>query len=321
MARDPRIVRQWLLLRRLESLPSGATVAALHAYLQDEGHDCHPRTVRRDLDDLDEAGFSLVLDDGRWRLLDRGTVSGRTMIVSRAEMVALLVAEQAVAGSPMEAPLSALHGRVRAMLGAGERKFADALKARTRASPPPMVDVEPDDPNLQALTQAVNEQRVARIQYWSPASGSSERDVEPYLLWHARGGLYVVAHDRRSGQSRTFAVQRVTAVTLLDERFVPDPTFDPVQHTRAGFGVYHGPKYRIEVEFRRDVAHLITERRWHHTQAERDTDHGVLVTWHMAGLVEVAAWVAGFGGKARVVGPPELAQLVRQLHEEGIAPW
>lgn len=318
MPRDPRIVRQWLLLRRLEANPHGATLAALHEFVCDEGHVCHPRTVRRDLRDLDEAGFSLVSEDGRYRLVDRGTVSGRTLVVSRAEMVALLVAQQAIAGSPMEAALTALHGRVRAMLGAGERRFADELQARVRASPPPMVSVDADDPVLMALTRAVNDQQVARIRYRSPSSGETVRDIEPYLLWHARGGLYVVAHDRRSGQSRTFAVQRVLAADVLPESFEPDPTFDPLQHTRAGFGVFHGPKYRIEIEFSQDVSHLITERIWHHTQRVVATPDGVRVTWHMSGLVEIAAWVAGFGGSARVLGPPELAERVRRLHQEGL---
>lgn len=315
----PQIVRQWVLLRKLESNRRPWSVAELHAFLEGEGFECHERTVRRDLKQLFDAGFHLSDDDeGKWRLAGKGTASERTVELSGLEMVALLVAEQSVAGSPMEGTLRALHQRMRAMLSPGERTFADELKLRIRASAHGPVALEGDGAQLVALTEAVNGQKLARIRYWSPSSGETERVIEPYLLWQARGGLYVVSHDHRSGQNRTFAVQRISAVEVLDQTFEPDPTFDPVAHTRRGFGVFDGPKYRIQVEFHRDIAYLVTERQWHHTQRVVDTDWGVQLTWHMSGLVEVASWVAGFGGRARVLSPPELADRVRELHREGL---
>lgn len=244
--------------------------------------------------------------------------TARNLEVSEIQMVALLVAEEAIAGSPMEQTLRSLHERVRAMLSPRAREFADELKSKILTSPHGPIELEPDDARLQELTRAVNQQRLTRIVYWSPSSGDTSRVIEPYLLWSARGGLYVVAHDHRSGQSRTFAIQRVQSVEVLDDTFTPDPTFDAAAHTRRGFGVFDGPKYRIQVEFHRDIAYLLTERKWHFTQVEEDTDWGVRITWHMAGLLEVARWVAGFGGQARVVGPAELAERVREIHRSAL---
>ena len=34
-----------------------------------------------------------------------------------------------------------------------------------------------------------------------------EREVDPYRLWYVNGGIYVVGHDHRSGEIRTFAVE------------------------------------------------------------------------------------------------------------------
>ena len=316
---EPRIVRQWQILRQLEASRLGRTSAELRDALADLGHDRHERTVKRDLEELQEAGFPLDKSDGgRWRLLRGDAATARTLEVSPIEMVALLVAEESVAGSPMETTLHALHQQVRAMLSPGERQFADDLKSRIRASTHGAVELDANDARLRELTRAVNSQRLTRIAYWSPVSGETHRVIEPYLLWHARGGLYIVAHDHKSGQSRTFAVQRVRGVEVLDETFTPDPTFDAAAHTRRGFGVFDGPKYRIEVEFREDIAYIVTERQWHYTQVEEPTEWGVLITWHMAGLVEVARWVAGFGGQARVRGPQELAERVRQIHASAI---
>jgi len=51
------------------------------------------------------------------------------------------------------------------------------------------------------------------------------------------------------------------------------------------------------------VAHLIRERRFHVSQQVTEVGKGVRLKMGAAGLPEIAAWVAGFGGEARVVAP------------------
>jgi hypothetical protein len=48
-------------------------------------------------------------------------------------------------------------------------------------------------------------------------------------------------------------------------------------------------------------------------------DGGVRLTMTAAGLPEVAAWIASFGGKVTAVAPEGLIGAVRALHEGGIA--
>jgi hypothetical protein len=42
------------------------------------------------------------------------------------------------------------------------------------------------------------------------------------------------------------------------------------------------------------------------------------VDLNLAGLPEIAAWVAGFGGEARAVAPKELVEAVKGLHRRGL---
>jgi proteasome accessory factor B len=131
--------------------------------------------------------------------------------------------------------------------------------------------------------------------------------------------MYVVAYCHSAEDIRTFAVQRVERADVLDEPFEPDPTFDAAAFTRKGFGVLHGPTYRIIVDFSPRVAHLIKERRYHSSQEVSLRGRGVRLKMEAAGLPEVAAWVAGFGGGARPVAPPELVAAVARLHRDGLA--
>ena len=315
---DRQIVRQWRLLQKLAANRRAWGLAELHTYIVEDGYPCVERTVYRDLNQLHGAGFPLVKEDGRWRYLESDLGQTKTVRMTEVEMISMLIAQESVAGTAAAGPFGDFFRQVSAMFGPQQRAFVETLKAHIQASPHAVVVLDPEAEQLRLLTAAINGQRVAKIVHRSPSKGESARDIEPYLLWHAKGGLYVVAHDHRSGQIRTFAVQRIVEVELLDQRFIPDPTFNPAEHTRRGFGVFNGDKYRFQIEFRRDIAYLITERQWHHTQRECDTEWGVMITWHMAGLREVASWIAGFGGQARIHSPAQLINLVREIHQSGL---
>ncbi|MCF7786832.1 MAG: WYL domain-containing protein [Prosthecobacter sp.] len=57
------------------------------------------------------------------------------------------------------------------------------------------------------------------------------------------------------------------------------------------------------------------ERLWHSTQAIRKLKNdGSVIEFqaHLSGLEEITRWVLSWGSKAKVLGPPELKQRVRE---------
>ena len=70
------------------------------------------------------------------------------------------------------------------------------------------------------LRGAVAERRRVRISYY--AYGRDEhtaRVVEPHRLYSDRGQLYLWAHCRDAGAERSFRVDRIEDVSVLDETF------------------------------------------------------------------------------------------------------
>lgn len=69
MARGNQIARQWTIIKILDTRPRGVTIADLTRELN-----CHPRTIYRDLDDLQNAGFPIYSDlvdgVGYWQFVD-----------------------------------------------------------------------------------------------------------------------------------------------------------------------------------------------------------------------------------------------------------
>ena len=77
---------------------------------------------------------------------------------------------------------------------------------------------------LGTLQEGCRDHRPAAIRYYSyDRDAVTERVVEPYRTFAHEGAWYVRAFCRRSGQERTFRLDRVTAADLLDESFAPPP--------------------------------------------------------------------------------------------------
>jgi predicted DNA-binding transcriptional regulator YafY len=68
----------------------------------------------------------------------------------------------------------------------------------------------------------------------------------------------------------------------------------------------------VEVWFDAATAPYIVERRWHESQRfDRHGDGSVTLRMEVPGMAEVKRWVLYYGAGARVLGPPELVELVR----------
>src|SRR4029078_4502349 len=79
--------------------------------------------------------------------------------------------------------------------------------------------------------EATLHHRIATLTYHSKSSERTKTYVvHPYRLASAQGGLYLLAYVPESHEVRTFAVERVHDISLLEERFTaieefPDEAF------------------------------------------------------------------------------------------------
>ncbi len=315
--RGRQIRRQWKLLRALEAARRGLTGSEL---LDAVGERCSARTLYRDLEDLQAAGFPLLSERGRWRALGAGE-GAWTIPVQATQVLALALAGDLLApaeGSWLAEPLSDLRAQLSSMLTPTGRAYCEELRRTAVATLFGPGSYGGRRVELAAIHEAIERQHRLRIVHAKPREKAKARVVEPYSTWYHSGRLYLIAYCTSAEDVRTFAVERIQKAEVLDEPFDPDPSFDPAAFARRGFGVYHGAVHHTVVDFAGGVAHLVRERRYHHTQRVTPRGEGVRLTMDAAGLPEIAAWVAGFGGNARPVAPPELVAAVRRLHEDGL---
>jgi predicted DNA-binding transcriptional regulator YafY len=204
----------------------------------------------------------------------------------------------------------------------GESPHAEV--AERPAEMPHMLDIEdvPDIDDIEGTEDLVDldDSEDAAQGAHSRSGETTERCVDPYLLWYADARLYLVGHCHLRGAVRTFLVDRIRSIEILDEPFDVDPSFDARKFTGSGMGAWSGERHRVELWFSPAVAHLARERRFHPSQqVETDADGGARVIMEVAGLPHVAAWVASFGGQIIARGPEILVQRIRDIHRKGLA--
>ena len=142
--------------------------------------------------------------------------------------------------------------------------------------------------------------------------------MHPYRLAYAQGALYLLAYVPEYGEVRTFAVERVQELALLEERFIPIEEL-PDEAFPHSLGVHSGSPKRVEIEFQPAVAEYVTARQWHQSQQLRDRPGGtVLMTLNVCLDRALRSWILSFGPFARVVSPEPLArEIAEQIQEAG----
>ena len=67
----------------------------------------------------------------------------------------------------------------------------------------------------------------------------------------------------------------------------------------------------MEIEFKPDAAVLVTETKWHKTQeTKRLPDGRAVLSFKVDGLDEILWWVLGWSGRAKVIKPQKLREMM-----------
>jgi proteasome accessory factor B len=308
--RNAEVIRQWKILKRIEA---GRFTTA--SDLADE-HGVTERTIRRDLEALQEAGFPLYDEraDGRkvWRLVE-GYRQRLTQTFTLAELAALYFGKNLLSflgGAPFAQDLESAFVKIREALPARSLPYLARIQDLFAARPDPFKDYSEKQDVIAALIDATLHQRQARISYYSFNSRRTKSyTIDPYRVVYYRGGLYLYARAHEYGEVRTFAVERIQRIEVLEATFETPQDFSVSQYARGAFGIAGGKPERVEVVFDAEMAGYIRERVWHESQSLTDRPDGsVVLRMDVAPGWELKAWVKGFLPHVQVVQPASLRE-------------
>ncbi|MFF2115748.1 YafY family transcriptional regulator [Kitasatospora xanthocidica] len=311
------VSRVLALLELLQDRP-GLTGADLAARL-----DVDERTVRRYVARLTELGIPVEADRGRYggyRLRPGYRLPPLMLTPDEAASVVLgLLAGRSSGLSVGEEATGTALAKIQRVLPQPLRERVAAVEQTLGLTATPATGPGPAAAALFTLAEAARRRRRVRLAYRDREDRPSERDFDPYGLVFHSGRWYTTGLDHRSGEPRTFRLDRITRVEQGEAGFEPPEDYDPVQ--RVVESLAGAPwRHRVEVELRTTLAEA--RRRLPPavgTLTELAEDR-VLLRARAQNLDGVAVLLAGLGWPFTVREPAALRAEVRALADR-LAAW
>lgn len=324
MPRGDQLTRQWKLVRLLSG-KLGRSLAQLRAELG-----VSKRTVQRDIGDLERAGFPVVSETRNgtifWHFIE-GFCAESAVSLTLTELMALYYSRallRPLQGSDIYDSIESAMQKIGATLPAESFRLMHDLEGAIAVSTFGWKDYTRSREVIEKLTKALLHRYTVRIDH--TVIGYDEpvtREVDPYKLWYANNGLYLVGHDHRSDDLRVFAVERIGSVSPTNRRFEVPSGFDFEKFAESAFSMVWGEAQEVEIKFSKRQAPYIRERTWHPSQSLTAGRSGsVVLRLKVADLGEVKRWLIGFGSDATVLKPASLrkeitaecARIVKRPH-------
>jgi predicted DNA-binding transcriptional regulator YafY len=320
MPRGNQLARQWQLLQLIDS-PAGIAVDDAAGKL-----DCTVRTIWRDLQVLQKAGFPLYDDkgaDGRrslWKLEEQFTL-GLPVKLSLAETAALVMSRDllgpAGAGALGTAVTSAFD-KIGRVLSRDALRLLDQMRDTIGVRAVGAKLQAPAAEHVALIQKALLERRRLDMRYYSMSRDEeNRRQVDPYHLTVFDGGFYLVGYCHWRREIRIFAVERIRELKALSVRFDLPEAFDADKYLQDAWGIIKGERVTVKIVFSKAVARYVQDRLWHPSQSFRSLAAGrIEMTVRVADTLEIRRWALGYGPEAEVVEPASLREMIRGQADE-----
>lgn len=318
MPRNDQIIRQWHLLRELES-PRGKTLQELSKALPKD-YARHERTLRRDLEVLEASGVPLITEkingQVRWRFID-GYRNKVALGFSPSEIIALRLTRQLLApleGTGIQESLQSALTKAEAGVPNQDETTAHHLPAIFSFNVGSHKSYKGHQATIATLTKATAKLHTVQMRYFSATRHqTTRREVSPYRLWYNQGALYLIAYCHLRKDVRMFAVERIKSVTPTNHPFQMPLEFDMEDYVKDAIGTMRGKPVNVELRFDKPTAAWVKDRIWHPTQYLTPLKSGELkMALTVADNRELVGWILSFGSGVRVIQPVSLRQAVRQ---------
>ncbi len=171
------------------------------------------------------------------------------------------------------------------------------------------------------VATALIERHQLSFTYSGRATGTvTQRIASPQRLVYYRDQWYLDCWDEGKDALRTFSIDRMRDIEILDgaAHNVPEHELDAA--LTAGYGLFSGPaRHRARLVFTPERARWVADEVWHHDQVghfRSDGYYELVVPY--ADPRELVGDILRYGGDVRVMGPQSLAEHVRGHLERAV---
>lgn len=296
----------------------GKTAAELAEELE-----CNPRTIYRDLQALQVAGFPFYTDkvEGKnlWSLLD--TVKHEIPIpFNLTELMALYFSRDMLKvfkDTAFHDSLESLFQKVKTTMPPESKKYLANVEQTLHVGLKPYKEYSKFKEIIYRVNEATQKKKSIEIVYYTMSrKKKSKRKVDPYRIWFFNGTFYLIGKCHLRDEVRIFALDRIKMLHQTKDNFEIPEDFNLDDFLRPSFGVFQGEPIKVKIWFHPDVAGYIKEKIWHERQEIEDQGDGsIIFEAEVAGTEEIKFWIMNWGSKAEVLEPESLRDEIREEAE------
>ncbi|MEO1644319.1 MAG: YafY family protein [Chloroflexota bacterium] len=264
------------------------------------------RTVYRDMSALMQLGVPIISQAGEGYSLVEGYYLP-PLIFTTDEAKALFLGVKMLHQS----------GNLQYAADSAMTKLKTALPERLLRDIDPLIEkidfmIEPnaydlETPYLVEIQTAIEQQKVLRIRYTGyKQTDITERYIEPIKLTHGNQTWYIRAHCRLRNAMRSFRLERIEHLQILDE------IFDASHHVKESDEPVSEQTIQVQIAFPKNSLRWVRERQHYGFTHEDRTPEGAIMHYDVHALSEIRAWVLGWGAQGEVLSPQALRVEIRE---------
>jgi predicted DNA-binding transcriptional regulator YafY len=318
--REEKYSRHWRILTFIRDHLNGKRVDEIARELE-----CHERTVRRDIQMLQVAGFPIYSDKiarGTVWKIERGFTSVPMPPFSIVEALALVAARntlraqgEAFFSGHLDQVLDKMASRrneeFRAHLQSLEKSVFCQARRRARKAPVPGFY---DD-----IVRAIEEKKVLEVSYRNALGElSRNRRIAPIHLLIESQVMYLRAFCYRRKDVVTFALSRIEKVQLTDTQYTKEWEYDADAMAKSSFGVFAARAEEVELEFDDVLVGYFNLHPLHHSQRIRKVDGRARMALTVGINESLIHQLTGFGPRVWVLKPPQLSAILADRHRAAL---
>lgn len=334
MARNEQLIRQHKLLQLLEFSRFGRTLEEIRGDLvADLGlTNLHTRTVRRDIEALQAAGFDIQTDTperGKVYKLGQNCNGVHEVGISATELIALSIGRELLfplLGTQYWQGIETFWNKIQEAVPNGVFDHYARYRKSLHVFGSPRKSYEDQAGILKTVNRAVLEHRVVEIEYEPVGKTASVRKIEPYGLAVYQSSIYVVAAAEEiedpAERLRHWKLDRFRHAKALDEYFKPDPSIDLESHLGRSIGIFSGDEPTIvKIRLGGRAAAWVREDPWHPEQKiETQADGTSILSVPASHPRELLPKVLSLASDAEVIAPSSfrdtIAESVKSMAEQ-----
>jgi predicted DNA-binding transcriptional regulator YafY len=273
------------------------------------------RTVYRDIRTLEEAGVPLIGEAGiGYSIMDGYRLP--PVMFTKEEATAFLTAEKLMekfTDPVSDGSYKSAMYKIRAVLKASDKDLLENMDGYIEVlKSSRMPDIRQDQHSLQLILNAIAQQKVLHMDYFSNHSREkTSRSVEPVGVFMSENNWHLVAWCRMRQDYRDFRLDRMSGPEMTGERYDKQhPRLKEFISKSADERKLHTVVIRVEKKI---LPYLEAQKYYYGFVAEQETDEYVELTFLTEWLEGFARWFMMFADMAEIITPDKVRDKVREI--------